>query len=153
MHERAPMILTQLPALLGVIVGAMASYLTAARVERARWRRELSTRWDHRRLEAYAEHMSAVKQVQQLVAGLAATRQLDCQAEALDLAEGLPQLTQAEARQSTSYETLVLLGDAETIAKAQAIRRQLWRLEWFARGRLKGDSIAWEQAFAEYKDA
>lgn len=88
-----------------------------------------------------------------MVAGLAATRRLDSQAEALDLVEGLPQLTQAKAMQSTSYETLVLLGDAETIAKAQALRRQLWRLEWFARGRLKGDSIAWEQAFAEYKDA
>ena len=147
------MFLNQLPALLGVIVGAMASYLAASRIERSRWRREMTTRWDERRLAAYAEYMNAVKEVQRLASRVAAARGFDDQAEALDPAEGLPQLAGADATRATTYETLVLLGDAETIAKAQALHRQVWRLEWFARGRLQGHSAAWEHAFADYKDA
>lgn len=147
------MFLNQLPALLGVIVGAAASYLTASRIERSRWRREMTTRWDERRLAAYADYMNAVKEIQRLASRVAAARRLDDQAEALDPGEGLPLLAEADAARATAYETLVLLGNAETIAKAQVLHRQAWRLEWYARGRLQGDPAVWEQAFADYKDA
>lgn len=50
----------QLPALIGVVVGALASYLAGAASERARWRREQSARWDDRRAQAYAEYGYAV---------------------------------------------------------------------------------------------
>jgi hypothetical protein len=45
----------QLPALIGVLVGALATYAATSAAERARWRRTQSVRWDDKRLTAYAE--------------------------------------------------------------------------------------------------
>src|ERR1700722_9460155 len=53
--------LVQLPALVGVVVGAGASYLIGAATDRARWQRGQSTRWDERRAQAYADYGYAVK--------------------------------------------------------------------------------------------
>jgi hypothetical protein len=53
----------QLPALIGVVIGALASYLAGAATERARWRRERSSRWDEKRAQAYAEYGYAIKNV------------------------------------------------------------------------------------------
>jgi hypothetical protein len=147
------MVWNQLPALLGVIVGAAASDLTASRMERSRRQREIATRWDDRRLAAYVEYMNAVKEIQRLASRIAADRGLDDHAEPLDPSEGLPLLAEADAARATTYETLVLLGDTETIAKAQALHRQVWRMEWYARARLQGNPEVWEQAFSDYKDA
>jgi hypothetical protein len=47
--------------LLGVVIGAMASYLAGAAAERRRWRREAQIRWDTKRLDAYAGYANAVK--------------------------------------------------------------------------------------------
>jgi hypothetical protein len=51
----------QLPALVGVVVGASASYLIGAATDRARWQRGQSARWDERRAQAYADYGYAVK--------------------------------------------------------------------------------------------
>ena len=51
---------SQLLVLAGVIVGALASYLTTAATERARWKRTLDSRWADRRVEAYAAYGRAV---------------------------------------------------------------------------------------------
>ena len=51
----------QLPALIGVVIGASTSYLVGAAIERARWRREQWARWDEKRAQAYAEYSHAVK--------------------------------------------------------------------------------------------
>lgn len=51
---------SQLFVLAGVIVGALASYLTTAAAERARWKRALDSRWDDRRVEAYGSYARAV---------------------------------------------------------------------------------------------
>jgi hypothetical protein len=133
-------------------VGAAASYLTASRIERSRWQRENSSRWDERRLAACADYMNAVKGVQILASRIVATRGWTS-AEAIDAKKGVPQLAEAEASRAQAFETLVLLGDSETIAKAQVLQRQLWHLEGFARGRTQGDSAAWDRAYADYREA
>jgi hypothetical protein len=53
----------QLPALIGVVIGALASFLAGAASERTRWRPERSSRWDERRAQAYADYGYAVKNV------------------------------------------------------------------------------------------
>lgn len=146
------MFLDQLPALVGVVVGVAASYLTASRIERSRWQREIATRWDERRLAAYSDYMNAVKGVQILASRIVAASGW-APAEVLDAQEGVPQLAEAEVARAQAFETLVLLGDAGTIAKAQVLQRQLWQLESFARSRLTGDSAAWDRAYADYREA
>lgn len=44
----------QLPALIGVVIGALGTFWVTSATDRIRWRREQLTRWDERRLEAYA---------------------------------------------------------------------------------------------------
>jgi xanthine/uracil permease len=39
-------VVQQLPVLIGVAVGALASYLVTSATERARWQRQQATRWD-----------------------------------------------------------------------------------------------------------
>jgi len=56
-------VIEQFPALIGVVIGALASYLAGAATERTRWRRERSSRWDDRRAQAYADYGYAVKNV------------------------------------------------------------------------------------------
>jgi len=51
----------QFPALIGVVIGPLASYLASAATERTRWRRERSSRWDDRRAQAYADYGYASK--------------------------------------------------------------------------------------------
>src|SRR5579862_6933195 len=53
----------QLLVLAGVVTGALASYFTTAANERARWKRTLDSRWDDRRVEAYALYAQAVKDI------------------------------------------------------------------------------------------
>lgn len=64
-------LLEQLPTLLGVILGAVATYGTTALTERRKWRREQSIRWDERRVGAYMEYASAVKKVISIASRLA----------------------------------------------------------------------------------
>lgn len=64
MGYEALMALTgQLATLLAVALGAVLSMAATMVVEKARWRREQSVRWDERRLSAYAEYAHAVKEL------------------------------------------------------------------------------------------
>jgi len=45
----------QLITLLGVIIGAFATFAVTTWTERLRWQRAIETRWDEKRFTAYAE--------------------------------------------------------------------------------------------------
>lgn len=51
----------QLPALIGVVIGALGSYVAVALGDRARFRREQASRWQDRRLTAYSDYARSVK--------------------------------------------------------------------------------------------
>jgi hypothetical protein len=63
-------VVQQLPALIGVVVDALASYLVGSATERRRWQRQQPTRWDEKRAQAYVEYGNAVKNVFYLCGGL-----------------------------------------------------------------------------------
>jgi hypothetical protein len=46
--------LQQLPALIGVVVGALATWVVTSAAERSKWHRDQSVRWDEKKLTAYA---------------------------------------------------------------------------------------------------
>ena len=56
-------VVQQLTALIGVIVGALASYLVSSATERRRWQRQQSTRWDEKCAQAYADYANALRNV------------------------------------------------------------------------------------------
>jgi len=65
-----PILLEQLPALVGVVLGAAGGYLINAMADRARWRREKEARWESHRMQTYAAYGHAVKAVTLLATGL-----------------------------------------------------------------------------------
>ena len=47
--------------LLGVVIGALGSYLALVRSDQARFRREEAARWEERRLAVYSDYARSVK--------------------------------------------------------------------------------------------
>jgi hypothetical protein len=145
---------SQLLVLAGVIIGALASYLTTAATERARWKRALDSRWDDRRVEAYASYAQTVKDIIRITGQLAAGRGIIESVQPLLLTqESLDMLAAASAARAVAWETVLLLGHPETVAAARNWHESVWRLDWIARGLIPGDRQDWEKARSAVTDA
>jgi hypothetical protein len=102
--------LQQLPTLIGVAVGAVASFATTATIERSRWKRQQKVRWDDRRMAAYADYGNAVKNVIQLSCRVLAAQGLPANVDPLPGEAGLQQLAAAELERAARWEAVLLLG-------------------------------------------
>lgn len=144
----------QLVVLAGVIIGALASYLTTAATERARWKRTLDSRWDDRRVEAYAAYGQAVKEIILIASRLAAGQGITLTHRALALTqENLDLLEEANAVRAAAWEKVLLLGNPDTVAAARAWHENAWRLQSLMRELHQGDSKRWETARSAANDA
>ena len=123
---------------MGVVIGALGSYLVGSATERARWRREQSSRWDDRRAQAYAEYGYAVKNVYIRCLRLASLRSQEIRGGQSETAEFLSQLSALTAERTAKWELVLLLGDPETIAAARTWHRRIWQVELLARGDTTG---------------
>jgi hypothetical protein len=135
----------QLLTILGVAVGAFASFITTRALDRSRWRREEALRWDTKRLESYAEFGSAMMRYITIGYRITAKLGLTSHVQALDVATGLPQLAEAEGQVSEKLEQVIMLGSPDVIMTGQAWRNEAWHLDRFARGLLK-DPTEYAQA-------
>jgi hypothetical protein len=133
----------QLPALLGVVIGSIATYLSSAVAERTRWRRETSSRWDDRRIAAYSDYAAAVKKLIYVAGRTTAARGIGT-AQPIELDQGLAELVAAETARSVCWEQVLLLGNQETILAARAWHERAWQLNYFASGRRTGQA-EWEE--------
>jgi hypothetical protein len=141
--------LGQLPALLGVVVGAIITFVLAFAGERTRWRRDQRVRWDTVRLQAYADYGEAVRRVAHLASRMAVARGFEHPSEPISLEQGLSELNVAMADRATRWETVLLLGSPDTIAAARAWHRCVDQYAFFARG-LLSDPEEWKQAYDEF---
>ncbi len=121
---------SQILTILGVLIGALTSYLSTSAAERARHRRALATRWDERKLDTYIEYATCVKEV----AGLAKRAY-----EAPDGSDGREQLlsamNKAEQRRSALFEALILLASPAATEAAKVVNPILWQMLGAARRR------------------
>ena len=130
-------IIQALPALIGVGVGTIATYATTSLAERSRWRRQQAARWDDARMRAYVEYGDAVKKVVYLSSRIAAGRGFPHSVDKLEpKEEAMEALEEADGARARAWESVLLLGEPQTIAAARAWHEAAWRLMWFARGRL-----------------
>ncbi|MGC4820890.1 hypothetical protein [Micromonospora sp. DT63] len=127
-------LLAQLPALLGVLVGALGTVAATFVADRGRWKRSLSVRWDERRLDAYAEFANVLKEIRAISVRILAKDTGVAQWSGIDPAVGLTRLTDADIRHTLAWENILLLGDASTVRAAQAWRDAIWGIEHLARG-------------------
>ncbi|WP_027344893.1 hypothetical protein [Hamadaea tsunoensis] len=99
-------------SLLGVVIGAIATYAVTALSERARWRREQNARWDGQRLTAYAEYAHAAKNLITAIVNLPYGRRLfegyeNAGQEAPETT--VADLRAAEAERTARWEAVLLL--------------------------------------------
>jgi hypothetical protein len=145
---------TQLVVLAGVIVGALASYLTTAATERARWKRTLDSRWDDRRVEAYAAYGQAVREIIRIASRLAAGQGITSTHRPLaPTRKNLDLLEEADAIRAGAWERVLLLGNPETVAAARTWHESAWRLEWFVRDDRQTDPDSWKTVRSAANDA
>ncbi|MFD9487378.1 hypothetical protein [Streptomyces sp. NPDC059991] len=136
------MFLDQVATLLGVGVGAAGSYATTTLTERARWRRTQTERWHEKKFEVYARYGNALKEqiwiTQRVGAALGYANVVD----PLDPIEGLRLLAEAEARRAMHWESVLLVGDVETVAAARSWHEAIWMLELHVREQ-RHDAQGW----------
>lgn len=142
----------QLITLLGVALGALASFVSTRLVDRGRWQREERLRWDGRRLDCYSEYSAAMMRFINTGFQLAAGRGLPAAVEPLGVRAGLPALAAAESELSIYWAQLLILGSPQVVAAAQEWRTEAWHLESFARGR-DSDPAEFEAASAQRRAA
>ncbi|MCG5437406.1 hypothetical protein [Micromonospora foliorum] len=133
-------LLTQLPVLLGVLVGTLGTILATSLADRARWRRSQSVRWDERRLDAYVDYAHALKESHAVALRLTADHRPESRSHPIDRDEGLVRLAEADARRTIVWENLLLLGDEPTVVAAASWRDAIWQVERLARGIVEAPS-------------
>ncbi|BDU08022.1 hypothetical protein [Nocardia cyriacigeorgica] len=138
----------QLLTLLGVVVGAAATFSATVLTERAKWRRTLDTRWDDKRLTAYFEYANALKKYATLCHRLAAARGYRTATQPIDLEEGIAALAEADAEKAIKWEQVLLLGSPGAVAAARRWTEAVWRLSHIARGHAV-DQFAYTDLYEE----
>ena len=139
-------LLLQLPALVGVLVGAVATYVAATMQERSRWRRLQTVRWDERRIVAYTEYAHAIKKTISIAVRLAAARGVH-RDDSWFRAEGTEaELIEAEEERTTKWEAVLMLGDESVVAAARAWHQATFRLMRLAAG--QSADMTWNEAIA-----
>lgn len=135
--------LQQLPALIGVVIGALGSYLAVVRSDRARFRSETAARWEERRLAVYADYARTLKTSVTLTYRVAAHLGNDPHPHPLSPEEAAPAQAEATLARDPAGEALLLLGSTDVVEKARAWVVTVLEMERFLRERTR-DPDAWQ---------
>ncbi|MCC3653181.1 hypothetical protein LIX60_17275 [Streptomyces sp. S07_1.15] len=123
----------QLPALIGVVIGALGSYLVVMRGDQARFRREQAVRWEERRLTAYADYARSLKKTVTLTYRIAAHLGNDPHPHPLSPEEAAPHLADATDDRDPAGEALLMLGSPDVVEKAREWVVAVMDMEGFLR--------------------
>jgi hypothetical protein len=123
----------QLPTIVGVIVGAAGTIAATGVADLTRWRRQLNTRWDDKRLQTYVD-ANAVKELHAYALRLSAIDLANSRLHRIDRQEGLAKLAESDLRRTKAWESVLLLGNAETVNAAREWRDAVYQIELLGRG-------------------
>ena len=137
--------LNQLPAILGVVVGALGTLLVASFTDKARWRRDQAVRWDTRRLDAYGAYAATVKEIHALALRISAPYRRYSKSRPIDREQGMELLDEANARRTKAWEAMLLLGDETTVTAARAWQDAVGAEEHLCSGD-SIDEMEWQSA-------
>jgi len=144
--------LQQLPALLGVVVGALGSFLAVHAGDRSRFTRERSARWEERRLIAYRDYSRALKASVSIMTRIAADRGNDPHPHPLPAEAGMPRLGEAFEQRDLAWEELLLLGSEAVVEAARLWFFAVAKLEGFARED-RADADTWSTLLQQQRVA
>ncbi|MEV1085108.1 hypothetical protein AB0I98_44005 [Streptomyces sp. NPDC050211] len=133
----------QLPALIGVVIGALGSYLAVVRSDRVRDQRERASRWEERRLAVYGEYARTLKKSVTLTYRVASHLGNDPHPHPLSPQEAAPLMAEATLARDPSGEALILLGSPEVVERARVWVVSVMEMETFLRAETR-DPEAWQ---------
>jgi hypothetical protein len=136
--------------LLGVVVGAAATFGVSTLSERARYKRELRMRWDTSKRDAYLQYVVAVTQMARAAGQIAGSRGWDGLAIPAAGEGALDRLDKAEIDRTGKFENVMLLGDPDCIDAAHELNRCAWHMEWLVRGIEACTEDSWKEARENY---
>jgi hypothetical protein len=146
-------LITQLITLLAVAIGALASFVSTRLIDRSRWRREESFRWDTKKLECYYEYANAIMQYINIGFRLSAGQGLAADVQPMKTSpDALKALDTAEAEHRIQWVKISMIGSPSVIAAAERWNYQAWRLEQFARGK-RHSQVEFDQEAQERRQA
>ena len=126
---------TQIVTLVGVLIGALTSYLATAIAERAKFRRTMATRWDEKKLDTYIEYLSCVKEIMR-----AAREALRARDRGEEATGALAEMEAIEAKRSILFESFILLSNEAAAAAAHVVNQQAWDLLRVTRNPANGEA-------------
>lgn len=139
----------QFITLLGVLIGAFATFAATTWTERLRWQRSTETKWDERRFTAYADYAVTVKRYVTALRRVAGGMGLDSVAHPLDRSRGIPEIDNAEVERAAAFENVLLLGDQAAVDAARVWHRAAWELAYMIQGITPGGDPEWRNAMEE----
>ncbi|MFF0729048.1 hypothetical protein [Streptomyces sp. NPDC004134] len=142
----------QLPALAGVVIGALGSYVAVMHGERVRFRRERVVRWEERRLAAYQGYALAVKPAVSLLFRVGAHFGNDANPHPLPPREAAPRLGDASQARDLAWEEMLLLGSPGVVEAGRAWAEAVAAMERFVRDGTR-DPGAWSALVGEQRVA
>jgi hypothetical protein len=87
-------------------------------------------------LEIYLEYFKVINTHIAIASRVIAARKLGDTGEPIDIPDGLRLLADAEQARNVASDKVRLIGDTKTVASAGSLTKEIWRLEWIARGLL-----------------
>ncbi|WP_431044213.1 hypothetical protein ACQUSR_21465 [Streptomyces sp. P1-3] len=142
----------QLPALIGVVIGALGSYVAIMRGDQARFRRERAARWEERRLTAYADYARSLKKSVTLTYRVAAHLGNDPHPHPLSPEEAAPHLAAATDARDPAGEALLMLGALDVVERAREWVVAVMDMEAFLREQTHSPET-WSALLQRQRDA
>lgn len=131
-------VVQQVITIVGVLLGAGATFAGAALTERSKWKRAQGSRWDDRRLVAYSEFANALKRFSEVSMRMAAGRGFPNAGQPISVEDGAQLLAEAASDTTLKWEMVLLLGSAEAVAAGRLWNKAVWELSLVALGREMG---------------
>jgi hypothetical protein len=137
-------VLTQLPAMIGVLIGVVGTLVATAVADAARWRREQRVRFDDRLLDVSAEYAAAIREIVQTLASLTAHLRPGEMSSPLTPEEGKSILDAAKRRRMLAWESLCLVADDATVKSGSDLWSAVRPLQYAVRGLATFSPDDWE---------
>ncbi|MFF5567833.1 hypothetical protein ACFY6Y_24805 [Streptomyces sp. NPDC012829] len=127
-----------------MLLGAFTTHLTNYVMERSRHQRQLLTRWDDRKLDAYAGFVDRVRAGIFLAVQLYEHREQIRRSEHSEV-EMLAEMADAERQRGRSFEQVMLLGGDEVVEAAHELHAMVRAIDWQATGKTVGTLEEWRE--------
>jgi hypothetical protein len=137
-------IVGQLVTIAAVLLGGLATHFTNHRMERQRTQYTMLTRWDERKLDAYADYVDQVR-----TCIYAAVVLYEVRKGMRDIGRGELELTLAladtERGRGRAFERVMLLAEEGVVEAAHELNAAAHAVDWRAKGTTDGNLDDWRE--------